>query len=141
MSPSFAAKYGPWAMVAGASEGLGAAFATALAARGVNLILLARRAEVLAGVADDLRARFGVEVRAEACDLARPDLAAALAALTTDLEVGLGVYNAAFATMGDLHARPMDDLMRVVDVNVRAPTIFARTLRRPWWRGGGAGWC
>ena len=125
---SFAAKYGPWAIVAGASEGLGAAFAAALAARGMNLILLARRAEVLAAVADDLRARFTVEVRPEACDMARPDLAQGLAALTADVNVGLGVYNAAFATMGDLHERPMDDLMRVVDVNVRAPMIFARTL-------------
>ena len=128
MPSSFATKYGPWAVVAGASEGLGAAFAAAIAARGVNLVLLARRGEVLAAVAEDLRGRFGVEVRTEACDMARPDLADALAALTADIEVGLGVYNAAFATMGDLHERPMDDLMRVVDVNVRAPMIFARTL-------------
>ena len=128
MPKSFASRYGPWAVVAGASEGLGAAFAAAIAARGVNLLLLARRGEVLAGVAEDLRGRFGVEVRADSCDLARPDLADALSALTADIAVGLGVYNAAYAIMGDLHERRMDDLMRVVDVNVRAPMIFARTL-------------
>ena len=128
MSASFVSKYGPWAIVAGASEGLGAAFAAAIAARGLNLLLLARRGEVLATVAEDLRGRFPVEVRTAACDMARPDLADALAALTADIQVGLGVYNAAFATMGDLHARPMAELMQVVDVNVRAPMIFARTL-------------
>ena len=128
MAASFAAKYGPWAVVAGASEGLGAAFAEALAARGLNLLLLARRGEVLAQVAADLRGRSGVQVRAESCDMARPDLADALAALTADIVVGLGVYNAAFAPVGELHDRPLDDLMRVVDVNVRAPLVFARTL-------------
>ncbi len=128
MAASFAAKYGPWAVVAGASEGLGAAFAAAIAARGLNLLLLARRGEVLAQVAEDLRGRYGVQVRAEACDVARPDLADALAALTADIEVGLGVYNAAFAPVGELHERSLDDLLRVVDVNVRAPVIFARTL-------------
>ena len=128
MSALFVSRYGPWAVVAGASEGLGAAFAEAIAARGLNLLLLARRAEVLASVAEDLRGRFKVEVRTQASDMARLDLADALATMTADIEVGLGVYNAAFATMGDLHARPMADLMQVVDVNVRAPMIFARTL-------------
>jgi short-subunit dehydrogenase len=128
MPALFAEKYGPWAVVAGASEGLGAAFAAAIAARGVNLVLLARRGEVLAGVAGDLRARFGVEVRAEACDLGRADLADTLAELTAGLEIGLGIYNAAFAPTGDVHTRAVSDLGRVVDVNVRGPLVFARTL-------------
>jgi hypothetical protein len=128
MPASFQSKYGPWAIVAGASEGLGAAFAEAIAARGLNLILLARRADKLDGVAERLRASAGVEVRAEVCDLARPDLAAALAALTASVEVGLGVYNAAFAPVGALVERPLEDLTRVVDVSVRGPLVFARTL-------------
>jgi len=128
LTPSFASKYGPWAIVAGASEGLGAAFAAALAARGVHLLLLARRPEVLQSVAERLRASSGIEVRTEACDLARPDLPAALEALTAGLDIGLGVYNAAFAPVGEFAARPLDDLIRVVDVNVRGPLVFARTL-------------
>jgi short-subunit dehydrogenase len=128
LTPSFASKYGPWAIVAGASEGLGAAFATALAARGVHLLLLARRAEVLESVAERLRRSSGVEVRAQICDLARADLPAALAGLTAGLDIGLGVYNAAYAPVGDFTARPLDDLIRVVDVNVRGPLVFARTL-------------
>src|SRR5579862_4935919 len=109
MSASFQSKYGPWAIVAGASEGLGAAFAEALAARGLNLILLARRADKLGAVAERLRASTGVEVRAEVCDLARPDLAPALTGLTGGVDVGLGVYNAAFAPVGPLVERPLED--------------------------------
>ena len=128
MPATFAAKYGPWAVVAGASEGLGAAFAGALAARGVNLLLLARRGDALGDVAQRLRQNNKIEARAEVCDMARPDLPAALAALTADIEVGLGVYNAAFAPAGDLAQRPLDDLLQVADVNVKGPLIFARTL-------------
>ena len=47
MSDDFSAKYGPWALIAGASDGVGAAFADALAARGLNVVLLARRQAVL----------------------------------------------------------------------------------------------
>lgn len=126
MPPSFASQYGPWAVVAGASEGLGAAFAGALAARGVNLLLLARRADLLEGVAARLRAT--TEVRTEVCDLARPDLPAALEALTAPLDIGLAVYNAAYAPVGELHTRAVTDLLQVIDVNVRGPLIFARTL-------------
>ena len=128
MSPSFASKYGPWAIVAGGSEGLGAAFATALAVRGVHLLLLARRAERLHAVAETIRASAKVEVRTEVCDMARPDLSGALEALTADLDVGFAVYNAAHAPVGVLVTRPIDELVKVVDVNVRGPLVFARTL-------------
>jgi uncharacterized protein len=127
----FVSKYGPWAIVAGASEGLGAAFAAALAARGLNLLLLARRAEHLRAVAERLRESAKVEVRAEVCDLGRGDLPATLDALASDLEIGLVVYNAAYAPVGDLLSRPVDDLLRVVDVNVRGPLVFARAFAPP----------
>ena len=69
----FRNRYGPWALVAGASEGLGAQFATQIAARGVNLVLLARRAHELAVLGDALAAEHGVEVRALTLDLAAPE--------------------------------------------------------------------
>jgi len=125
---AFTSRYGPWAIVAGASEGLGAAFAASLAARGVNLVLLARRAELLDEVAARLRTEIGVEVRTEACDLARPDLADVLERATGGLDVGLAVYNAAYAPVGAVLERSLDELTRVVDVNVRGPIVFARTL-------------
>ncbi len=128
MQPSFRSKYGAWAVVAGASEGLGAAFARGLAARGQSLVLLARWAEPLDMLAAQLRRDANVEVRTEACDLARPDLANALEEVTRDLEVGTLVYNAAYAPVGALMERSVDELLRVVDVNVRGPLVAARTL-------------
>lgn len=128
MSSPFQSKYGPWALVAGASEGLGAAFASALASRGLNVLLLARRAELLDDVARGLRERSKVEVRTAAIDLARPDLEGRLLELTRDVEIGLAVYNAAYAPIGALIERPLDELLRVVDVNVRGPLVLARTL-------------
>ncbi|MGD0142883.1 MAG: SDR family NAD(P)-dependent oxidoreductase [Rhizomicrobium sp.] len=128
MPTTFAAKYGPWAVVAGASEGLGEAFAAALAARGMNLLLLARRGDLLEDVARRLRADNAIEVREAVCDLARADLADALETLTKDLDVGLAVYNAAYGPVGEMVAQPVADLMRVVDVNMRAPLIVAHTF-------------
>ncbi len=127
MSSTFASKYGPWAIVAGASEGLGAAFAMALAARGLNLVLVARRGALLEEVAARIR-KSGIEVRTLVCDLAHVDLASAIESATSDLDIGLVVYNAAYVPVGELVARPLDELLRVVDVNVRGPLIFARNF-------------
>src|ERR1700719_2013887 len=89
---TFAAKYGPWALVAGASDGVGAAFAEGLAERGVNVVLLARRQPVLDEVAAGIRARTGVQTRTFAVDLVQPDARAAIVKVVDDLEVGCLVY-------------------------------------------------
>jgi short-subunit dehydrogenase len=120
-------RHGPWALVAGASEGLGAAFATALARAGLNVVLIARRAAPLEALAAELAA-MGVEARAVAMDLAAPDLVARLEEATAGLDLGLIVYNAAFAPIGPFLERPLDDLLAVVDVNVRGPVVALRTL-------------
>jgi len=88
----FIEKYGRWAVVAGASEGVGAAFAEALAERGLNVVLVARRQQVLDEVAGGIRSASGVETRTLALDLARPDAAATLVAAVADLEIGFLVH-------------------------------------------------
>ncbi|GAY15733.1 SDR family NAD(P)-dependent oxidoreductase [Mycobacterium sp. shizuoka-1] len=88
----FARKYGPWALIAGASDGVGAAFAGALAERGLNVVLLARRAAVLDDVAAAIRDHHGVQTRTLAVDLAEHGAAAAIAEATADLDVGFLVY-------------------------------------------------
>ena len=90
--PSFAARYGRWALVAGASDGLGTAYARAMAERGLDVVLLARRQGLLDEVADGIEADFGVETRVLAMDLAAGDAAARVIDATADLEVGMFMY-------------------------------------------------
>jgi short-subunit dehydrogenase len=91
---SFAERYGPWAVVAGGSDGIGAGFARGLASRGVNLVLVARRSSVLDAFADEIRGAYPVSVRTVVLDLSDAGAMASLAGLTADLEVGLYVANA-----------------------------------------------
>ena len=130
MTSEFTTQYGPWALIAGASVGLGAEFADQLAARKLNLILVARRAEVLDELAVRLRARDGIEVRTVALDLASPRLLEELRAATAGLEVGLLVYNAAASAMGMFVDKPLDDLLGVLDINCRGPLILSHEFGR-----------
>src|SRR6476620_11602470 len=80
---SFAERYGSWAVVAGASEGLGEALARGCAKRGLNVVLIARRVELAQQIADDIAGATGVQTRAVRADLAdRHDLDRILADLT-----------------------------------------------------------
>jgi short-subunit dehydrogenase len=90
---SFAERYGPWAVIAGASEGTGREFAKQIAAEGVSLILLARRTGPLEDLAAEIR-KTGVEVVTASVDLARPDAAEQIVEVVGDREVGLYVNNA-----------------------------------------------
>jgi short-subunit dehydrogenase len=90
----FARSYGPWAVIAGASEGTGASFARQLAAKGLNLILIARREAPLRALADEVRRANGVEVVTASIDLATLDAPQKVAAACGDREVGLLVFNA-----------------------------------------------
>ncbi|MFK7999075.1 MAG: SDR family NAD(P)-dependent oxidoreductase [Polyangiales bacterium] len=125
---NFARRYGAWALIAGASDGLGAAFAHALAARGLKLVIIARRENLLEELAAELRSAHGVEVRTLALDLATPDLRERLANVCADIEVGLAIHNAAFAPVGAVLERELDDLLKAVDVNVRAPLTLVHAL-------------
>jgi uncharacterized protein len=113
-------KYGPWALIAGASEGIGAAFARSLSAQGLNVVLVARRREPLTALASALPGQS----RVISCDLAT-DLAQ-LYAETADLEVGLVVANAAYSPIGVFTETPEEDLHRALDLNCRAPMLLAR---------------
>jgi short-subunit dehydrogenase len=87
-------RYGPWAIIAGGSDGTGACFAEDVAASGINLLLIARRPEPLEALAAQLRARHDVEVRTLSLDLDAPDAVARMARAAAGLEVGLYISNA-----------------------------------------------
>ena len=121
-------RYGPWALVAGASEGLGAAFAAQLAAHGMNLVLVARRGQLLAELQEQLAAEYQVEVRCLVADLADPTVAETLADAVAELELGIIIYNAAYTQVGPFTEADEEDIERVVDVNVLGPLRVLRTL-------------
>ena len=119
-------QYGPWAVIAGGSEGVGAAFARKLAAAGINLLLIARKPGPLEEVASEVRAQSKASVRTLSLDLTTGDAAEQVKAATADIEVGLLIYNAgAEGTLGNFLERPVDDAIRMIARNITVPTILA----------------
>jgi hypothetical protein len=126
----FREKYGPYALIAGGSYGLGSAFAEAIAKRGVNVILVARGEDRLRETSTRLRQAHGVDVIAIAADMADYEtVKKRVEAL--EASIGLLVYNAAYAPIGLFEDTSEDRLALAVDVNVRTPMLLTRLLTAP----------
>jgi len=89
--------------------------------RGLNLILIARRAELLQSLAAELSEKYKVRTKPLVLDLSLPDAAEQIVQQTMDLEIGLLVYNAAFSAVGPFLERSMNDHMREIHTNMHAP--------------------
>jgi len=128
----FIKKYGPYALVAGGSDGLGAAFANALAGRGMNLVLIARDKDRLEKTAANIREKFSVDVFTIAADLADYENAKnkinALLSEEKKISIGLLVYNAAFAPIALFENTSEEHLALAAAVNVKAPLLLAKFL-------------
>ncbi|MEY2459761.1 MAG: uncharacterized protein QOG30_1591 [Acidimicrobiaceae bacterium] len=127
---AFAEKYGPWGVVLGASEGLGEAYAHGLAARGLNVVVAARRIEPLQRVADTVAEQHGVETRAVPLDLATADFLDRLRTVTDELEVGLVIYNGAAAYIGAF-LEGADTIASIVAVNCTGPLLVCQHFGQP----------
>lgn len=121
----FKHRYGPWALVTGGGNGLGAEFARQLAAAGLNILLVDLDADGLEKVAAELRARFGIEVRTLALDLTSTDMMSAITSATADLDIGLVINNAGISALGLFQSKALSDHLSVVDLNVRAPLMLS----------------
>jgi short-subunit dehydrogenase len=132
--------YGPWALIAGGSEGIGASFAHKLAADRIHIVLVARKPEPLEALAADIRKRHGVEVRTLSLDLTAPDALDRVRAKTDDIEVGLLIYNAGTdSTAKHFLDRSVSGIQRVIALNVTGQALFAHhfgNLMRARKRGG-----
>ncbi len=128
----FADKYGPWALVAGASDGVGSAMAEELGRRGLNVVLLARRQEVLDDVATQIRERTGVQTRTLAIDLAGPGAADEVITATADLDVGFLVYCAgADPNFQPFLSSPFSDAESLVQRNCMVPMRLCHHYAQP----------
>jgi NAD(P)-dependent dehydrogenase (short-subunit alcohol dehydrogenase family) len=125
----FAAKYGPWALVTGAAQGLGAAFAEAIASRGLNVILVDMQRERVSEQALAVQRNFGVATVAVVADLSRRDFMVALR--RARLEIGLLVCNAGMAVRACFWSRTAAMLMEI-DVNCAAPLLLTHGFGHGW---------
>jgi short-subunit dehydrogenase len=94
-------RFGPWALVTGASSGIGKEFARQIAASGINIVLVARREDLLKEVGVELSKRYGVEHRVVVLDVSREDFIGQLVSATDDLDIGLVVSNAGTGNPGE----------------------------------------
>jgi short-subunit dehydrogenase len=133
------AKYGPWALIVGGSEGVGAAMARKLAADGFGVVLVARKPAPLQEVADELRAS-GAEVRTASVDLSLPDALDRVRAVTDDVEVGLLAFIAgANSVRGDFLDLDPEVYRAIINITVVGQSEFTRhygRLMRERGRGG-----
>lgn len=136
---TFQTKYGPWALVTGSSSGIGEEFARQLAAMGMNLVLVARRKNVLDELAHELKSQHGVSILVIEADLGDARSILAIDQATQDIEIGLLVSNAGTGSPGAFLKHDPDQESRLVHLNatahMRLAHLFGNQMRERG-RGG-----
>jgi uncharacterized protein len=112
--------FGPWALVTGASSGIGKEFARQLAEVGLHLVLIARRLPLLEEVGRTLANEYGIDYRTLALDLSEENFLERLETVTRDLDIGLVVSNAGSATPGEFLSHNREHLHQTVRLSVLA---------------------
>jgi len=128
VSMKFVERYGPVALVTGASSGIGRAFAAELASRGLDLLLVARRTDRLRVLAAELEQGCGVAVRVCGADLAEPAAVDQIMAAATDLDIGLLVSNAGFGLKGPHQSNDPLRMAAMLQVNCAMPLQLSHRL-------------
>jgi len=121
----FIEKYGPWAIITGASSGLGAELARQLSCIGLNLVLVARREDRLKRLAQTLEKENGIQTRILAIDLTMADAYLAILDQTKDLDTGLLINNAGYSNTGELLESTPENVMLMYRLNCEFPLLLA----------------
>jgi len=114
-------KYGEWALITGASTGIGKAFAEYLAEKGMNMILVARRKERLLSLANELKNKYNVQAIPVALDLTKDNFSDELKPYTENKEIGLLINNAGYGSAGPFFESDLDWYTDMVRLNCLAP--------------------
>lgn len=117
-----------WAVVTGASSGIGREIACVLAAQGCHLFLVARREEMLRDLSVALAEQYGVDVKWRPIDLTIPSAPADLAEQLEQLPISIVVNNAGFAVAGSFESSDFNAISRMIDLNIRFLTGFCRLM-------------
>ena len=128
-------RFGPWALVTGASSGIGKEFARQIAASGINVVLVARREDLLKEVGGEFSKRYGVEHRVVVLDFSREDFIRQLASATDDLDIGLVVSNAGTPNPGQILKLDRQLLQATLRLNTMAHLDITHHFSFP--SGGG----
>jgi hypothetical protein len=118
--------YGDWALVTGASSGIGAAFARRFASEGLACCLVARRLDRLEELAEELRSRYDVEAAPLQADLSEPNATDDIALAVGSRQIGVLVNNAGFGYSGAFHEQDAQRLQKMLQVNCAAAAMLAR---------------
>ena len=132
-------RYGPWAVITGASAGIGAEFALRIAERGINVVLIARRRNRLEELASTIEDMYRVQVRVAPVDLASRDLIEVLRPVLADIDIGLLVNCAGYGSSGPFLDMDPSVQESMINVNCRASTLLTHEIvqgMREQGRGG-----
>jgi uncharacterized protein len=129
-------KYGPMALVAGASEGIGAAFSTYLAAESMDLLLVARRKEPLNQLASSLIDKYHIRVTCINCDLSDNNAAYTVKEALKGKEINLLVYNAALSYIGPFEQNSLEHHNRIAYANMITPMNMFQIFGEPMLKKG-----
>lgn len=132
-------KYGPWAVVTGASSGIGRDFSLQLAQAGLNVVLIARRKELLDALSDEITKHYRVETRVIDADLTSADAFESIDSSTKDLDIGLLVSNAGAGFPGAFLKDTLQSRTSVVQLNVLATVQLAYLFGKKMQQRGGGG--
>ena len=116
--------YGDWALITGASSGIGEVFSRKLAAAGMNVVLVARRKERLDKIAKELSDEHSIQTRVLCADLSNEDETKAVVSAVDDLEIGLLVNNAGIMNTGSFLDSDLEDEIRLLNTNCKSYIIL-----------------